>query len=81
MNHQEAMRAGRCPDCKTGVLQHGPWSKAEIEAMAKEIGMPCVDFYDCCDDCFVRDVGLGDAAYAQSMCPDRKLVLTHIGAA
>lgn len=48
MNHQEAMRAGRCPDCKTGVLQHGPWSKAEIEAMAKEIGMPCVDFYDCC---------------------------------
>lgn len=78
MSHQNAMRQGKCPDCATGILQHGPWSQEQMQEAADDIGMDVADFTDQCDDCFVRFTAAGDAQYAQTLCPERPLVLrTH----
>lgn len=67
MSHQDAMKIGRCPDCRNGVLHHGPWTDAEISVVASDIGMPDADFYDTCDQCFIDMVGCGDLAYAEKL--------------
>jgi len=76
MNHQQDLMArGKCPDCADGVLQHGPWTKEQIQEVADDIGIPAEDFTDQCDDCFVQFTCFGDADYAQTLSPDRPLVL------
>ncbi len=73
---QTLMSQGKCPECYDGILQHGPWSQDQMQAVADDIGMPVEDFIDTCDQCFIDQVAGGDVAWAQSMCPDHILQTT-----
>lgn len=69
---------GICPDCESHPLQHGPWNEAEVQEVAHDIGCEPAEFTDCCDDCFLEHVAVGDEAYAQKLA-GRPLVLASSG--
>ena len=68
----ELAKQGKCEHCQQPVL-HGPWTDEQIAEVIKDTGEP--NFGDWCDDCFVRFVGCGDAAYTASML-DRPMQLS-----
>lgn len=67
MNHQDAMKVGKCPECGDGALHHGPWTDEQIHEVSADMGMQDADFYDTCDQCFIDMVGCGDLAYAEKL--------------
>lgn len=78
MNINPFIARGVCAECETHPLQHGPWTEAEVQEVAHEIGCEPVEFTDCCDDCFLAHVAEGDEAYAQKLA-GRPLVLASSG--
>jgi hypothetical protein len=74
-NHQDAMRAGNCPDCGN-KLHHGAYTQQQIQDAANDMGMPAEEFYDCCDQCFVDEIAHGDATWAEELA-GRKLDVQH----
>lgn len=61
---RDALHAGLCTDCGQPTF-HGPWTDAEIEDAADDIGMPPGDFCDLCDGCFVSQVCAGNLDHAE----------------
>lgn len=61
-------KQGLCEFCQ-GRTSHGPWTDAQMQEVCHEVGIDAVAFGDTCDDCFVAEVGRGDAVYAQSLFP------------
>lgn len=59
-------KQGLCEFCQ-GRTSHGPWTDAQMQEVCHEVGIDPVAFGDTCDDCFVAEVGRGDAVYAQSL--------------
>ena len=46
---------------------HGPWSAKQIADALDDMGVEPDEFGDTCDQCFVREVGRGDVAYAEHL--------------
>ncbi|WP_399696570.1 hypothetical protein [Xenophilus sp.] len=67
---------GLCPLCRWRSLQHGPWTPAQVQEAAQDIGCAPDEFEDWCDDCFVCHVGLHDVKHATELA-GRPLVLTE----
>lgn len=59
-------KMGLCGICEkpTG---HGPWTDEQIAEVVADTGVDAAEFEDWCDDCFVENVTMGDAAYAAKL--------------
>lgn len=66
----ELAKKGLCEICQAKV-QHGPYTDAQIQEISEDLGTEVADFSDWCDDCFVGQVGRGDAVYAESLAKRR----------
>lgn len=66
----ELAKQGLCEICQAKV-QHGPYTDVQIQEISEDLGTEVADFSDWCDDCFVNQVGLGDAVYAETLAKRR----------
>lgn len=62
----ERAKQGLCALCDNPV-EHGPWTSEQIAEVASDTGAPAEEFQDWCDDCFVENITMGDAAHAAKL--------------
>lgn len=64
MTGLEAAKRGECESCGAKT-HHGPWSDEQIADVVDNLGESPEAFGDLCDECLVREIGLGDVAYTE----------------
>lgn len=77
MNGMERALRGECGICGNAV-EHGTYTKEQIEELAKDIGITPQEFEDWCDDCFVENITQGDVHEASRLLGGRDLKLRNL---
>lgn len=72
---RECLLVGICPECRRHPLPDGAYTEDTLRAAADDIGCSVDEFSDCCGSCFLREVAMGDVAYAQRLLGTAKLDL------